>query len=194
MSELTNVKVVLVKEDMDELFPKLIQKYPALAYQCTREDFQSIDCEYSLLSLEWVKWYNTGYKTMVESFLTLHRHSICEATEDGFNQTRYQTQDENGCDEEFKHFLEPSCSINDSYLREMGRKHRCEFSVSVKMSSEEFQKHLKRFYDLCSKYGCSCFQRDDETNYTDFGWKNGVPDSQVIHDFANEMETILSEE
>lgn len=194
MATLTNVKVVLLKEDMDELFPKLIKNYPALTLQCKREDFKTIDCEYSLLSLEWVKWYNTGYKTIVESFLTLHRHSICEVTEDGYNEHRYQVQDKNGCDEEFEYFLRPSCSINDSYLREMKQKtHRCEFSVSVKISSEEFHKHLNSFYSLCIKYGCSCFQRDNDTDYVDFGWKNGVPDSQVIRDFANEMDSILAE-
>lgn len=87
-------------------------------------------------------------------------------------------------------FLCENCDEN-FYTIEVKVPHGELSTISIKMSSEQFTKLLHELNNLCSKYGCSFLGHDDEMDYTDFGWEDGFPESQIMNDFTEELESLI---
>lgn len=65
------------------------------------------------------------------------------------------------------------------------------YEINIVMTSDTFDNKLNVLRDICDKYECDFLGHDDECGFTDFGWKNGFPDSETINNFVNDIESIL---
>lgn len=70
------------------------------------------------------------------------------------------------------------------------------FEISIVMPTDFFKKHLETLREIADKYNCCFLGHDDisgeSCGFTDFGWEDDIPNSEIINSFVKDIEFLLN--